>query len=45
MFRVQAVNLFGLSEESQESPPISVEPALGEDRRFKFANRGRSFIE
>ncbi|XP_008282456.1 M-protein, striated muscle isoform X2 [Stegastes partitus] len=27
-FRVQAVNLFGLSEESQESSPISVEPAL-----------------
>ncbi|XP_077935907.1 myomesin-2 isoform X2 [Gasterosteus aculeatus] len=27
-FRVQAVNVFGLSEESQESSPISVEPAL-----------------
>uniref|UniRef100_A0A665VRP9 Myomesin 2a n=1 Tax=Echeneis naucrates TaxID=173247 RepID=A0A665VRP9_ECHNA len=30
VFRVQAVNVFGLSEESQESTPISVEPALGE---------------
>ncbi len=30
VFRVQAVNIFGLSEESQESSPISVEPALGE---------------
>uniref|UniRef100_A0A665VRC7 Myomesin 2a n=1 Tax=Echeneis naucrates TaxID=173247 RepID=A0A665VRC7_ECHNA len=29
VFRVQAVNVFGLSEESQESTPISVEPALG----------------
>ena len=29
VFRVQAVNLFGLSDESQESSPISVEPALG----------------
>lgn len=29
VFRVQAVNLFGLSEESQESSPIAVEPALG----------------
>ncbi|XP_077380032.1 M-protein, striated muscle isoform X3 [Festucalex cinctus] len=28
MFRVQAVNVFGLSEESQESGPIAVEPAL-----------------
>ncbi|XP_042372552.1 myomesin-2-like, partial [Plectropomus leopardus] len=28
-FRVQAVNVFGLSEESQESSPIAVEPALG----------------
>ncbi|XP_034391157.1 myomesin-2 [Cyclopterus lumpus] len=28
-FRVQAANVFGLSEESQESSPISVEPALG----------------
>ncbi|XP_061583560.1 myomesin-2 isoform X3 [Cololabis saira] len=28
-FRVQAVNAFGLSEESQESSPLSVEPALG----------------
>uniref|UniRef100_A0A665VT94 Myomesin 2a n=1 Tax=Echeneis naucrates TaxID=173247 RepID=A0A665VT94_ECHNA len=28
VFRVQAVNVFGLSEESQESTPISVEPAL-----------------
>ncbi|XP_059188056.1 M-protein, striated muscle isoform X2 [Centropristis striata] len=27
-FRVQAVNVFGLSEESQESSPIAVEPAL-----------------
>uniref|UniRef100_A0A8C2WK87 Myomesin 2a n=1 Tax=Cyclopterus lumpus TaxID=8103 RepID=A0A8C2WK87_CYCLU len=27
-FRVQAANVFGLSEESQESSPISVEPAL-----------------
>uniref|UniRef100_A0A8C4HZV0 Myomesin 2a n=1 Tax=Dicentrarchus labrax TaxID=13489 RepID=A0A8C4HZV0_DICLA len=30
VFRVQAVNVFGLSEESQESTPIAVEPALGE---------------
>lgn len=30
VFRVQAVNVFGLSEESQESSPIAVEPALGE---------------
>lgn len=30
VFRVQAVNVFGLSDESQESSPISVEPALGE---------------
>ncbi|XP_030207299.1 myomesin-2 isoform X1 [Gadus morhua] len=28
VFRVQAVNLFGLSAESQESSPIAVEPAL-----------------
>ncbi|CAL8333050.1 unnamed protein product [Lota lota] len=28
VFRVQAVNLFGLSDESQESSPIAVEPAL-----------------
>ncbi|KAM9314525.1 myomesin-2 isoform 2-T3 [Pholidichthys leucotaenia] len=28
VFRVQAANLFGLSDESQESSPISVEPAL-----------------
>uniref|UniRef100_A0A8C6KYV2 Myomesin 2a n=1 Tax=Nothobranchius furzeri TaxID=105023 RepID=A0A8C6KYV2_NOTFU len=28
VFRVQAANVFGLSEESQESSPISVEPAL-----------------
>uniref|UniRef100_A0A8C4NUZ6 Myomesin 2a n=1 Tax=Dicentrarchus labrax TaxID=13489 RepID=A0A8C4NUZ6_DICLA len=28
VFRVQAVNVFGLSEESQESTPIAVEPAL-----------------
>ncbi|XP_063740292.1 M-protein, striated muscle isoform X3 [Eleginops maclovinus] len=28
-FRVQAVNVFGLSEESQESSPIAVLPALG----------------
>ncbi|XP_057699021.1 M-protein, striated muscle isoform X7 [Corythoichthys intestinalis] len=28
VFRVQAVNVFGLSEESQESGPISIEPAL-----------------
>uniref|UniRef100_A0A3Q2YFS4 Myomesin 2a n=1 Tax=Hippocampus comes TaxID=109280 RepID=A0A3Q2YFS4_HIPCM len=28
VFRVQAVNVFGLSEESQESGPIVVEPAL-----------------
>uniref|UniRef100_A0A1A8IUE4 Myomesin 2 n=1 Tax=Nothobranchius kuhntae TaxID=321403 RepID=A0A1A8IUE4_NOTKU len=28
VFRVQAANIFGLSEESQESSPISVEPAL-----------------
>uniref|UniRef100_A0A672ZU33 Myomesin-2-like n=1 Tax=Sphaeramia orbicularis TaxID=375764 RepID=A0A672ZU33_9TELE len=28
VFRVQAVNVFGLSEESQESSPIAVEPAL-----------------
>lgn len=29
VFRVQAVNVFGLSDESQESSPIAVEPALG----------------
>ncbi len=29
VFRVQAVNIFGLSDESQESSPIAVEPALG----------------
>ncbi|XP_035635078.2 myomesin-2 isoform X4 [Oncorhynchus keta] len=28
VFRVQAVNVYGLSDESQESTPISVEPAL-----------------
>ncbi|XP_056136013.1 myomesin-2 [Lampris incognitus] len=28
VFRVQAVNQYGLSDESQESSPISVEPAL-----------------
>nr|XP_054607867.1 myomesin-2 isoform X2 [Nothobranchius furzeri] len=28
VFRVQAANVFGLSEESQESSPVSVEPAL-----------------
>ncbi|XP_068606715.1 myomesin-2 isoform X3 [Brachionichthys hirsutus] len=28
VFRVQAVNAFGLGDESQESPPIAVEPAL-----------------
>ncbi|XP_026158763.1 myomesin-2 isoform X2 [Mastacembelus armatus] len=28
VFRVQAVNVFGLSEESQESSPVSVQPAL-----------------
>lgn len=31
VFRVQAVNLFGLSEESQESTVIAVEPALGKE--------------
>lgn len=31
VFRVQAVNVYGLSEESQESSPIAVEPALGEN--------------
>lgn len=45
MFRVQAANVFGLSEESQESLPISVEPALGEDRRFDPAHGGRLFIK
>ncbi|XP_054634117.1 M-protein, striated muscle isoform X2 [Dunckerocampus dactyliophorus] len=29
VFRVQAVNVFGLSDESQESSPIEVESALG----------------
>ncbi|KAM3864976.1 LOW QUALITY PROTEIN: myomesin-2 [Diretmus argenteus] len=29
VFRVQAANIYGLSDESQESSPISVEPALG----------------
>ncbi|KAM6972736.1 myomesin-2 isoform 2-T2 [Aplochiton taeniatus] len=28
VFRVQAVNVYGLSDESQESSPITVEPAL-----------------
>ena len=36
-FRVQAVNVFGLSEESQESSPIAVEPALGENNNM-FVN-------
>lgn len=31
VFRVQAANLYGLSEESQESSAIAVEPALGEN--------------
>uniref|UniRef100_A0A674F584 Myomesin 2a n=1 Tax=Salmo trutta TaxID=8032 RepID=A0A674F584_SALTR len=30
VFRVQAVNVYGLSDESQESTPIAVEPALSE---------------
>ncbi|XP_039901154.1 myomesin-2 isoform X1 [Simochromis diagramma] len=34
VFRVQAVNLFGLSEESQESSPIAVEPALGKGAEY-----------
>ncbi|XP_056891797.1 myomesin-2 isoform X8 [Takifugu flavidus] len=34
VFRVQAVNVFGLSEESQESTPISVEPALGRGQEY-----------
>uniref|UniRef100_UPI003AADEF31 M-protein, striated muscle n=1 Tax=Centroberyx gerrardi TaxID=166262 RepID=UPI003AADEF31 len=29
VFRVQAANVYGLSDESQESSPIAVEPALG----------------
>ncbi|KAM4595944.1 myomesin-2-like [Polymixia lowei] len=29
VFRIQAVNVYGLSDESQESSPIAVEPALG----------------
>lgn len=45
VFRVQAVNVFGLSEESQESSPISVEPALGEDRCFGFAHGDRWFLK
>lgn len=45
MFRVQAVNVFGLSEESQESSPISVEPALGEDRWFNSVHPGRLFMK
>lgn len=32
VFRVQAVNVFGLSEESQESTVIAVEPALGKEK-------------
>lgn len=44
MFRVQAANVYGLSEESQESSPISVEPALGEDRRLNPADGGRLFL-
>lgn len=44
MFRVQAVNVFGLSEESQESSAISVESALGEDTRFCSAPGGRLFL-
>lgn len=39
VFRVQAVNVFGLSEESQESSPISVEPALGEDTHLHSAHQ------
>lgn len=34
VFRVQAVNIFGLSEESQESSPIAVEPALGKKNKY-----------
>ncbi|XP_040001768.1 myomesin-2 isoform X2 [Xiphias gladius] len=34
VFRVQAVNIFGLSDESQESSPISVEPALGKGAEY-----------
>lgn len=38
-FRVQAVNVFGLSDESQESSPIAVEPALGKTTHSHPANR------
>ncbi|XP_056441807.1 M-protein, striated muscle isoform X6 [Gadus chalcogrammus] len=41
VFRVQAVNLFGLSEESQESSPIAVEPALG--RGVEYASPSAPF--
>ncbi|CAI5681369.1 unnamed protein product [Oreochromis niloticus] len=41
VFRVQAVNLFGLSEESQESSPIAVEPALG--KRAEYATPSAPF--
>lgn len=39
VFRAQAVNVFGLSEESQESSPISVEPALGENTHLHSAHQ------
>lgn len=41
VFRVQAVNVFGLSEESQESGPIAVEPALC--RGFEYATPSAPF--
>ncbi|XP_034043785.1 M-protein, striated muscle isoform X7 [Thalassophryne amazonica] len=34
VFRVQAVNVFGLSEESEESSPIAVESALGQGAQY-----------
>ncbi|TNN35068.1 Myomesin-2 [Liparis tanakae] len=44
-FRVQAANVFGLSEESQESSAISVEPALGPAYNLSFSEvRGQSLV-
>ncbi|XP_044196119.1 myomesin-2 isoform X3 [Thunnus albacares] len=41
VFRVQAVNVYGLSDESQESSPIAAEPALGGG--FQYATPSAPF--
>lgn len=38
MFRVQAINELGLSEESQESAPITVKAALSQFHSFAHSN-------